>query len=203
MKRTFVLFVCSTLLMLYSFNVKAQKVLVKPTIQFEGETYYIRSVETTKTFDLPGTDKEHSSKKNGAKLGLYNHENMIDRKYKFKKSRYKDWYFILVNSDKFRLDVHGCYKDKYFCKTYKHKKGAQLQIWSYDGSNDNDGVGLFRFIEVRKGQYRILNKYSGLSLDATGDNKVIIWDWHGGQNQLWEFIHVKTGQRYEGKLSSL
>ncbi|MBI9065518.1 MAG: RICIN domain-containing protein, partial [Marinilabiliaceae bacterium] len=147
--------------------------------------------------DLPGSPGK-AQKGNGSNVQLWDMDGGNDRKFKFKDAG-NGYYYIMPQHCNSRLDVEGCWPDKWFCNHYKNAKGAPIQIWSFD-TND---VGKWRLEQVKKGRFMIVNKYSGKALDASAGsiNKngcaVQQWDIHKRDNQLWELISVKTGQRYE------
>ncbi len=176
----------------------AQKRIVKKKLSLTGTTFYIKSVASGKFLDLPGY-AANASKENGTNVSLYRYDDGADRKFKFQSAGGK-FYYVLPQHCKSRLDVEGCFPDKWFCKTYKNKKGAPIQIWSFNGKSAHD-VGKWKLERVNKGQFMLVNKYSGKVIDATSGAKegcrLVIWDAHKGKNQLWELIDVKTGQRYE------
>ena len=176
----------------------SQKRTVKKSLSLTENTFYIKSVESGKFLDLPGY-KDKADKGNGSNVVLWDHDTGADRKFKFKPVG-NGYYWILPQHCKSRLDVEGCYPNKWFCNHYKNKKGAPIQIWSFNGSSDD--VGKWKLVKVNKGQYMIQNKYSKKVIDAAGDAhkngcRLVIWDAHRGNNQLWELIDVKTGARYE------
>ena len=113
-------------------------------------TFYIRNVASGKYMDLPGYDAD-AQKHNGARIQLWDMDKGNDRKFKFK-SAGNGFYYIMPQHCNSRLDVNGCWPDKCFCKTYKNKKGAPIQIWSFD-TND---VGKWRLEKVKKGQFIIV-----------------------------------------------
>jgi len=178
----------------------AQKRTRKVKMSLSEETFFIRNVASGRELDLPGY-ASRAKKDNGTNVVLWDHDDGNDRKFKFQ-SAGGGYYYILPQHCKSRLDVEGCFKGKWFCGTYKHENGAPIQIWEFNGSSGHD-VGKWRLKEVRKGQFQIFNKYSNKALDASAGGinkngcKVQVWSSHGGSNQLWELISVKTGQRYE------
>lgn len=177
----------------------AQKRTVKKKLSLTESIFYIKCVKSGKYLDLPGVGNA-AAKGNGTNIQLWDIDSGNDRKFKFQ-SAGSGYYYILPQHCKSRLDVEGCFPDRWFCEYYKNKKGAPIQIWEFNGSSAHD-VGKWKMEQVNPGQFMLVNKYSGKALDAAGDaNKngcrVVIWDAHRGSNQQWELIDVKTGQRYE------
>ncbi len=175
----------------------AQKRTVKKKIALTETAFYIKNVASGRYLDLPGyADK--AQRGNGSKVVLWDHDTGNDRKYKFKDAG-DGHYYIMPQHCNSRLDVHGCFKDKWFCNTYKNDNGAEIQIWQFDTNE----VGRWRLEQVKKGQFVLINKYSGKVMDAAAQGlskngcKVQIWSRNNSDNQLWELIDVKTGQRYE------
>lgn len=191
------LYTIALLLVMATSFTTAQKRTVRKKISLTETTFYIRNVAAGRYLDLPGYASD-AQKGNGSKVQLWDLDDGSDRKFKLE-SAGNGFYFIKPQHCNSRLDVEGCWPDKWFCKHYKNAKGAPIQIWAFD-RND---VGQWGLQQIKKGQFIIVNKYSGKALDADGnrihDNgcKVNQWDIHKGNNQLWELISVKTGQRYE------
>ena len=196
MKQT--LFILIALSMFLCTN--AQKRTVKKKLSLTETTFYIKNVASGKYLDLPGYATK-AKKDNGTNVVLWDHDTGSDRKYEFQ-SAGGGYYYVLPQHCDSRLDVEGCFPDKWFCNYYKNKNGAPIQIWSFNGKSAHD-VGKWSLIEVKKGQFLLYNKYAKKVLDADGNNtnkngcKVQIWTRNNNNNQLWELIDVKTGQRYE------
>ncbi len=172
----------------------AQKRTVKTKLSLTENTFYIKSVSANKYLDLPGY-ANNAQKQNGASIKLWDLDDGNDRKIKFIDAG-NGYYYIRFQHTKANMDVHGCYDGKYFCGTYKKDKGANVQIWSAGNSKPQQ----WDIQQIRAGQFKIINRYSGKVLDATGTNNgsnVVQWTWHGGNNQLWEIIDTKTAARYQ------
>jgi len=184
-------------LSIFCVGVQAQKRTVRKKLSLENTVFYIKNVAANKYLDLPGAGV-NANKGNGSKVQLWDMDNGNDRKFKLKPAG-GGYYYIMPQHCNSRLDVHGCWPNKWFCETYKNEKGAGIQIWRFD-SND---IGKWRLEQVRPGQFIIVNKYSNMALDANGHRikengcNICQWDIHKRDNQLWEFISVDTGQRYE------
>jgi hypothetical protein len=178
-------------------TVSAQKRIVKHKINKIGTEFYIKNVAAQKYLDLPGGGI-HAKRDNGTNLQLWDMDGGRDRIYKLKDAG-DGYVYIMPQHCNSRLDVEGCWPDKWFCQTYKNKKGAPIQIWKFDTNH----VGHWKLKQIRKGQFVVINRYSKKVLDAAGSSghkngcAVIQWDQKNSDNQLWEFIEVKTGQRYE------
>ncbi len=172
----------------------AQKRTVKTKLSLTENTFYIKSVSANKYLDLPGY-ATNAQKQNGASIKLWDLDDGNDRKVKFIDAG-NGYYYIRFQHTKANMDVHGCYDGKYFCGTYKKDKGANVQIWNAGNSKPQQ----WDIQQIRPGQFKIINRYSGKVLDATGKNNgsnVVQWTWHGGDNQLWEMIEVQTAARYQ------
>lgn len=178
----------------------AQKRIIKKEMDITKETFYIKNVAANKYLDLKGRGADAQTQ-NGSRVSLWDLDEGNDRKYKFV-SAGGDYYYIVPQHCDSRLDVHGCYDGKWFCKIYKKDNGAPIQIWSFNGKSGPD-CGKWKLVQKKNGQFQLINKYAKKNLDAAGDhpykngNKVHLWKGHNGDDQLWELIEVKTGQRYE------
>jgi len=194
MKRQLLLIGFTALLI---FSAEAQKRIVRKKLSLTETTFYIKNVAAGKYLDLPGYAFD-AQKGNGSRVQLWDMDDGIDRKFKLKDAG-DGYYYIMPQHCNSRLDVHGCWPDKWFCNIYKNERGAPIQIWDFD-TND---VGKWRLEQVRPGQFILVNKYSNMALDADANRikengcKVNQWDIHKRDNQLWELISVDTGQRYE------
>lgn len=175
----------------------AQKKTKKVKLDLEETTFHIRNVANGKYLDLQGYASKAQSH-SGANVQLWDLDEGNDRKLKFIPSG-NGYYYIQFQHAKVNLDVHGCYDGKLFCGTYKKEKGANVQIWKAGSSKPQQ----WKLEQIKPGKFRIINRYSGKSLDASakGLNKnggnVLQWTWHGNDNQLWELIDVKTGAKYQ------
>nr|WP_319401361.1 RICIN domain-containing protein [uncultured Carboxylicivirga sp.] len=179
----------------------AQKRTVRTKLSLSENTFAIKNVASGKYLDLPGAGS-NAKKDNGTNVKLWDYDSGNDRKFQFTEYNHSGYYFIRPCHCNSRLDIEGCYPGRLFCKYYKNKKGAPIQIWEYNGSTGK-GVALWKLEEVKPGQFVIINKYSGLVMDASASNvhkngcKVMIWNRNNNDNQLWELIDIKTGKRYE------
>jgi hypothetical protein len=166
-------------------------------LELTGRNYYIRCVANQKYLDIPGYSG-NAQKDNGADVQLWDLDDGLDRRVKFIPAG-NGYYHIRFQHAKMNMDVHGCYSGKWFCGTYKDEKGANVQIWSAGSSKPQE----WKLKQINPGQFQIKNRYSGKVLDASGGGRdkngetVHQWDWHGGDNQLWELVDVKTGHRYQ------
>ena len=169
-------------------------------IQLEGTVFHVRNVMANRYIDLPGQDTENRSKENGANVQLWDLDGGGDRKVVFIPAG-NGYYYIRFQHANVQLDVHGCFSNRRFCRNFKRDRGANVQIWRSDTSEPQQ----WRLLQIRPGQFRIINRYSGKSLDASASNihrngaNVLQWDWNGNDNQLWELVCVKTGSRYQIK----
>lgn len=194
MKKHFLLMILGVLLVAPTF---AQKRGKKVELKLTDRNYYIRNVANKKYLDIPGY-AHRASKKNGANVQMWDLDDGMDRQVKFIPAG-NGYYHIRFQHAKMNLDVHGCYDGKWFCGTYKKDKGANIQIWNAGDSKPQQ----WKIEQIKPGQFKIKNRYSGKVLDAAGSglNKnggnVLQWDWHGKSNQLWELVDVKTGHRYQ------
>ncbi|SRR6056297_353568 len=183
--------------LLISVSGFSQKRKKRVKLDLTGRNYYIRCVANQKYLDIPGYG-HRASKDNGADVQLWNLDKGMDRRVKFIPAG-NGYYHIRFQHAKMNMDVHGCYSGEWFCGTYKDEKGANVQIWSAGSSKPQE----WKLDQINPGEFRIINRYSGKVLDANGhrlnDNgcEVQQWDWHGGDNQLWELVDVKTGHRYQ------
>ena len=176
----------------------SQKRTVKTKLSLTENTFYIKNVASGRYLDLPGSGYK-AKKENGSKVQLWDFGVGKDRQFKFIKTG--DYYQIRCQHTASNLDVHGCYKDKLFCGTYKNENGAPIQIWKAKGNGGK--VQHWKLVQVNPGQFKMVNEYSGKVLDASASNikkngcKVQIWTWKGKKNQLWELVDVKTATRYQ------
>lgn len=183
-------------IVMMSFSSFAQKTGEIVNIDLTQNTFYIKCVANGKYLDLPGY-AEKAQKENGSNVQLWDLDDGADRTIKFIPAQ-DGYYFIRFQHASVNMDVHGCYAGKYFCRTYKKDKGANVQIWSAGNSDPQQ----WKIEKIKPGQYRITNRYSGKVLDASASNinnngcNVQQWDWHGGDNQLWEIVDVKTRSKY-------
>ncbi len=174
----------------------AQKRTAKAEILLTEETFFIRNVASGKCLDVSGRNT-----KNGTKVHLWDYVSGQNQKFKFQQVEDR-YYYILPQHTNSRLDVKGCFPRKIFCKYYKNKNGAPIQIWKFYGESTHD-VGKWELRQVNTGQFVLINKFSNKVLDADTHKlkrngcKVQIWSRNNRENQLWEFISVETGQRYE------
>ncbi len=165
-------------------------------VNLNSHTFLIRCVANNKYLDLPGYASK-AKKENGANVQLWDLDDGKDRMVKFVPVG-NGYYNIQFQHAKVNLDVHGCYDGKLFCKTYKKSKGANVQIWSAGNSEPQQ----WKIEQIKFGQFKITNKYSGKVLDASAKNinkngcNVMQWPWNGGKNQLWELIEVNTRIKY-------
>jgi len=183
-----------TVLILITTISFSQKRTVKTKLKLTEHTFYIKSVSAQKYLDLPGYAST-AQKQNGASVEIWDLDDGNDRKFKFVPAG-NGYYNIQCQHTKSNLDVHGCYDGKWFCGTYKKDKGANIQIWSAGNSKPQQ----WKIEQVKPGKFKIVNRYSGKVLDATGKgngSNVVQWTWHGGSNQLWEIIDVKTSTHYQ------
>ncbi len=172
----------------------SQKKTVKTNLKLTEHTFYIRSVSAQKYIDLSGYGPK-AEKKNGSRVKLWDLDDGNDRKVTFIPTG-DGYYNIRFQHTNANLDVHGCYDGKWFCKIYKKDKGAPIQIWAAGNSTAQQ----WKIEQIRPGKFRIINRYSGKVLDASGNSngsKLIQWTWHGRDNQLWEIIDVKTATHYQ------
>lgn len=179
--------------LLLAIPAKAQKRTVKKQVSLTESVFYIKNVQSGRYMDLPGNPGKTD---NGTNVQIWDLDNGSDRKFKFVDAGDGYYYIKPQHCSNSRLDVEGCWPDRYFCNHYKNKNGAPIQIWSHD---DND-VGKWKLEQVEKGRFVILNKYSGKVLDATGSgngSSIVIWSKHSGANQQWELITVDKSERYE------
>ena len=157
----------------------------------------MKNVAAGKYLDLPGYALK-AKKNNGATVQLWDLDDGADRKIKFIPAG-NGYYYIRFQHANVNMDVHGCFKGKLFCGTYKTDKGANVQIWNAGNSKPQQ----WKLEQVNPGQFRIINRYSGKVLDASGKNiskngcNVLQWNKHDGKNQLWEMVDVKTATRYQ------
>ena len=169
-------------------------------LPLEGTVFHIRNVMANKYIDLPGSDTDNRSRENGANVQLWDLDSGKDRQVTFIPAG-NGYYHIRFQHINVQLDVDGCFSDRIFCRHFKRDKGANIQIWRSDSGEAQQ----WRLEQIRPGQFRIINRYSGKSLDASASNinrngaNVMQWDWHGRDNQLWELVSVKTGNRYQEK----
>ncbi|TAJ10109.1 hypothetical protein DMA11_19475 [Marinilabiliaceae bacterium JC017] len=191
------LFTISLLLLMTTGYSSAQKRTVKKSISLTGTTFRIRNVRSGKYLDVPGYGRDASTS-NGRNVQLWDLDDGADRKFKFEPAG-GGYYYIKPQHANVRLDVEGCWPGRPFCHYYKDEKGSPIQIWSFDTNK----VGRWRLEQVNNGQFLIINKYSGMAIDAKTkpvyDNgcPVIQWKITYEDIQLWELIDTKTGQRYE------
>jgi len=194
MKKLILISLAILALFLLSTNGYAQKRTVKTKIKLVGTTFNMKNVAAGKYIDIPG----HGNVKNGANIQLWDLDDGNDRKVKFI-SAGNGYYHIQFQHTKAEFDVNGCYKDRYFCKTYKEKKGANVQMWAAGSAK----VHQWKLEQINPGQFKITNRYSHKVLDASASHihengcNVLQWDWKGTKNQLWELYDVKTGTRYQ------
>jgi len=185
------------LMLASSAAVNAQKGGRRTTLSLTERNYHLRNVANGKYIDIPGYPGDADTD-NGADVQLWDLDEGEDRKVKFVPAG-GDYYYIRVQHARMNLDVHGCYKGHWFCGTYKTEKGANVQIWSAGKSKPQQ----WKLEQINPGEFRIINRYSNKVLDAAGSGldenggNVHQWTWHGGDNQLWELVDVKTGSRYQ------
>lgn len=187
---------------IFALNLEAQR---RPgregrqtAIPLEGTVFHIRNVAAQRYIDLPGKDYAESARKNAANVQLWDLDEGGDRKVTFIPAG-NGYYHIRFQHANVQLDVGGCSSNRIFCRSFKRDKGANIQIWSSGSSHYQQ----WKLEQINPGQFRIINRYSGMSLDASGPNihrngcNVLQWEWHGGKNQLWELVCVQTGNRYQ------
>ncbi len=176
------------------------RVGIEVEMPLEGTVFHLRNVMSNRYIDLPGSDTDNRSRENGANVQLWDLDQGKDRQLTFIPAG-DGYYHIRFQHKNVQLDVHGCFNNRYFCKKYKRDKGANIQIWNSDSGH----VQQWKLEQIRPGQFRILNRYSGKYLDASLSNihrngaNVLQWNWNGGDNQLWELVCVKTGKKYQVK----
>lgn len=176
----------------------SQKRTVKTKLSITENTFYIKSSVGKLYLDLPGGGVNAQSG-NGSNVQLWAMDNGADRRVKFI-DRGNGFYNIQFQHAKVNLDVNGCFDGDWFCGTYKKDRGANIQIWSAGNSKPQQ----WHMEQITPGKFRIVNRYSGKSLNAAGGSghkngtNICQWTWGGGQpNELWEIIDVKTGAKFQ------
>jgi len=93
------------------------------------------------------------------------------------------WYKIRAKHSGKLLQVEGASTEEEANVCQYEDEDAHSQHW--------------KLIEAERGVYRIVNRNSGLALDAkTSDDNVIQYSWWGGSNQKWKIIGNGKGQYY-------
>ncbi|WP_309121167.1 RICIN domain-containing protein [Paenibacillus sp.] len=118
---------------------------------------------------------EGQSTADGANVDIWSYWGGANQKWKIEPAGN---YYRLVNVGS------GKALDVYQSSTANH--GNVIQ-WSYWGGNNQQ----WTISDVGNGAYRLVNRNSGRSLDATGTangSNVIQYDYWGGANQKWEIV---------------
>lgn len=193
--RKFQIILTSLLIIVPAF-LQAQKTNDRVSMSLTGSTFLIKNVEAGKYLDIPGYGNK-ADRSNGAKVQLWDLDKGKDRRVRFVPAG-NGYYYIRFQHTNSNLDIHGCYKDKLFCGTYKTDNGAKAQIWSAGSSKPQQ----WEIKRVGHGEYKFVNRYSGKVLDASASQihkngcKVQQWKWHGGDNQRWILIDDDSGSRF-------
>ncbi len=190
-------------LFLVVFMITVNFLFAQKTEEDNGElkltthVFNLKNVAANRYLDLPGYANKAKTE-NGSFVVLWDLDRGKDRQVKFIPSS-DGYYYIQFQHTKSNLDIHGCYKDKWFCGTYKTDNGAEAQIWAAGNAESQQ----WKLKQVYPGKFKIINRFSGKVLDASASNinkngcKVQQWTYKGSNNQLWELVEVYSKRLYK------
>ncbi len=141
--------------------------------QFDPNKCYKIVSKAGKVLDLDEDDF-----KDGTYINQTTYENMASQQWQFVKLT--DGSFKIVN--RFNGKLLACHKTT---------NGSLVYQWD----NINNTAKYWKVEAIANGQFKIINVYSKKSLDLLNnsseeDAPIGIWDYHGGNNQMWQIVEV-------------
>ena len=150
------------------------------TITVKAEPFQLDPNKCYKIVSKAGKvlDLDEDDFKDGTYINQTTYDNMVSQQWQFLKLT--DGSFKIVNRFNGKLLV---------CQ--KTTNGS----WVYQWENINNSAKYWKVEPVANGNFKIINVYSKKSLDLLNnsseeDAPIGIWDYHGGNTQMWQIVEV-------------
>ena len=150
------------------------------TITVKAEAFQLDPNKCYKIVSKAGKvlDLDEDNFKDGTYINQTSYDNMVSQQWQFLKLA--DGSFKIIN--RFNGKLLACHKTT---------NGSRVYQWD----NVNNSAKYWKVEPIANGNFKIINVYSKKSLDLLNnsseeDAPIGIWDYYGGNNQMWQIVEV-------------